>query len=76
MDEVGPDFGAGLDASAVPEGHMLSGSLDGKPVLLANVQGQYCAVSATCTHREPHSGKAFLSMALSGAPGITPAFPC
>jgi apoptosis-inducing factor 3 len=60
MDEVGPDFGAGLDASAIPEGHMLSGSLDGKPVLIANVQGQYCAVSATCTHLGGPLGKGLL----------------
>jgi nitrite reductase/ring-hydroxylating ferredoxin subunit len=47
---VEPDFGAGVDAATVPEGHMVSGSLHGKRVLLAKVQGQYYAVSATCTH--------------------------
>ena len=56
-DEQEPDFGTGVDASTVPDGQMLSGVLNGEPVLLANVQGEYCAVSATCTHLGAPLGK-------------------
>jgi NADPH-dependent 2,4-dienoyl-CoA reductase/sulfur reductase-like enzyme/nitrite reductase/ring-hydroxylating ferredoxin subunit len=49
-DSEGPDFGAGLYLSEVPEGQFVSGSFRGQRVLLANNQGRYCALSATCTH--------------------------
>jgi NADPH-dependent 2,4-dienoyl-CoA reductase/sulfur reductase-like enzyme/nitrite reductase/ring-hydroxylating ferredoxin subunit len=46
-----PDFKAGIDLATLPEGAMLAGRWQGKPVLLANHQGKYCALSATCTHQ-------------------------
>ena len=46
----GPDLDAGIDITTIPEGTMVTGCWRGKPVLLANDRGSYCAVSPTCTH--------------------------
>ena len=46
----GPDFESGIDVSTIPEGAMVTGCWRGQPVILANHQGRYCALSATCTH--------------------------
>jgi NADPH-dependent 2,4-dienoyl-CoA reductase/sulfur reductase-like enzyme/nitrite reductase/ring-hydroxylating ferredoxin subunit len=46
----GPDFGAGVDMATIPEGTMRTGCWRGNPVILANYQGHYSALSATCTH--------------------------
>jgi apoptosis-inducing factor 3 len=45
-----PDFEAGIDLATIPEGALLAGRWRGKQVILANHQGRYCVLSATCTH--------------------------
>jgi apoptosis-inducing factor 3 len=45
-----PDFQAGIDIATIPEGAIGTGCWRGSPVILANHQGRYCALSATCTH--------------------------
>lgn len=44
------DFKAGVDVATIPEGAILAGRWQGKPVILTNQQGQYCALSGVCTH--------------------------
>jgi NADPH-dependent 2,4-dienoyl-CoA reductase/sulfur reductase-like enzyme/nitrite reductase/ring-hydroxylating ferredoxin subunit len=44
------DFGTGVPMAALPAGQLVCGSFKGRPVLLVNNQGRYCALSATCTH--------------------------
>jgi NADPH-dependent 2,4-dienoyl-CoA reductase/sulfur reductase-like enzyme/nitrite reductase/ring-hydroxylating ferredoxin subunit len=46
----GPDFGEGVDASVLGDGEKLLGHVQGEPVLLARVRGEYFAIGATCTH--------------------------
>ncbi len=46
----GPDFGQGLPSSALAEGQMLLGQVDGEPVLLVRKDGECFAIGATCTH--------------------------
>jgi NADPH-dependent 2,4-dienoyl-CoA reductase/sulfur reductase-like enzyme/nitrite reductase/ring-hydroxylating ferredoxin subunit len=45
-----PDFKSGIDVATLPEGALVAGRWQGKTVLVANHQGRYCALSATCTH--------------------------
>lgn len=46
----GPDLKAGVISSALREGAMLLGQVDGEAVLLARSGGEVFAVGATCTH--------------------------
>src|SRR5687767_5925125 len=46
----GPDFDRGVPFSDIPDGGMLSGHAQGKPVLLARDGNDVFAISATCTH--------------------------
>lgn len=46
----GPDFGRGIPLSSIPDEGVLTGHVDGTPVLLSRVDGDLHAVSATCTH--------------------------
>jgi NADPH-dependent 2,4-dienoyl-CoA reductase/sulfur reductase-like enzyme/nitrite reductase/ring-hydroxylating ferredoxin subunit len=45
-----PDFEAGIDIATIPEGSIRTGCWRGRTVILANHQGRYCVLSATCTH--------------------------
>jgi len=36
--------------SDIPPGKMIKVSIDGKDVLVANIDGEYCATDDTCTH--------------------------
>ncbi len=36
--------------SDIPPGEMIKVSIDGKDVLVANIDGKYCATDDTCTH--------------------------
>jgi NADPH-dependent 2,4-dienoyl-CoA reductase/sulfur reductase-like enzyme/nitrite reductase/ring-hydroxylating ferredoxin subunit len=47
---TGPDLGAGVAASDVPDGGMLLGHAQGEAVLLARRGGDVFAVGANCTH--------------------------
>ena len=47
---TGPDLQAGVPVSDVPEGGMLGGHADGKPVLLARVASEWHAIDAACSH--------------------------
>lgn len=47
---TGPDLGAGVAVSDVPEGHMLAGHASGQPVLLARVGSEWFAIGAACSH--------------------------
>jgi NADPH-dependent 2,4-dienoyl-CoA reductase/sulfur reductase-like enzyme/nitrite reductase/ring-hydroxylating ferredoxin subunit len=46
----GPDLAAGVEESALADGAMLAGQVEGEPVLLARDGGQVYAIGATCTH--------------------------
>lgn len=46
----GPDLAAGVPIGDVPDGGLLRGHTQGAPVLLSNVDGQFHAVGAACTH--------------------------
>jgi 3-phenylpropionate/trans-cinnamate dioxygenase ferredoxin reductase subunit len=46
----GPDLTSGVPADQVPEGAMLAGHADGKPVLLAHSAGEWFAIGAVCSH--------------------------
>jgi NADPH-dependent 2,4-dienoyl-CoA reductase/sulfur reductase-like enzyme/nitrite reductase/ring-hydroxylating ferredoxin subunit len=46
----GADLEAGIDLAKIPEGGMETACWRGEPVLLTTLQGQVCALSATCTH--------------------------
>ena len=51
MDEAAtPDLGAGVPIEQVPAGGVLGVTLDGKPWLLARVDGQIVALGGKCTH--------------------------
>lgn len=45
----GPDFALGIPVADVTDRPLL-GHVDGEPVLVSRVQGEICAVGATCTH--------------------------
>ena len=46
---AGPDFARGVAADQVT-GRPLLGHVNGEAVLLTRVNGEFCAVGATCTH--------------------------
>jgi len=46
----GPDFGAGIELSALADGKMLRGHVQGEPVLLVRRGSEVFAIGATCTH--------------------------
>jgi NADPH-dependent 2,4-dienoyl-CoA reductase/sulfur reductase-like enzyme/nitrite reductase/ring-hydroxylating ferredoxin subunit len=46
----GPDLSSGVPVSQVPEGGMLAGHAQGKPVLLALSGGEWFAIGAVCSH--------------------------
>jgi 3-phenylpropionate/trans-cinnamate dioxygenase ferredoxin reductase subunit len=46
----GPDFGRGVLLSDIPDGGMLAGHADGKPVLVARHGDDVFAVGGQCTH--------------------------
>lgn len=47
----GPDFGRGIESSAVTEGSLLLGHAQGEAVVLARSGGQLFAIGAHCTHQ-------------------------
>jgi nitrite reductase/ring-hydroxylating ferredoxin subunit len=47
---TGPDFGRGVPLSELPEGGMVGGHVEGKPVLLARRGDEIFAVGGQCTH--------------------------
>jgi NADPH-dependent 2,4-dienoyl-CoA reductase/sulfur reductase-like enzyme/nitrite reductase/ring-hydroxylating ferredoxin subunit len=47
---AGPDLTRGIPAADLREGSMLQGAVDGKPVLIACVGGEYFAIGGKCTH--------------------------
>src|SRR5262245_37565450 len=47
---IGPDFGAGVDASIVRDGEPLLGHANGEAVLLVRRGDDFFAIGATCTH--------------------------
>jgi apoptosis-inducing factor 3 len=49
-DEFGPDLSAGLKTTGLPDGTLLGGSIDGRPVVLVNDGGRICAFAGKCTH--------------------------
>lgn len=49
-DSKSPDLESGFDLEHIPNGRMVPGCWRGKPVIVVNQQGRYCAVSAECTH--------------------------
>lgn len=46
----GPDFSRGVKVSAIPDGGMLGGHVDGQPVLLARRGDELFAVGSKCPH--------------------------
>src|SRR5882724_7901396 len=46
----GPDLTSGVPISQVPDGAMLAGHAQGKPVLLARSGGEWFAIGAVCSH--------------------------
>lgn len=57
----GPDLAAGILASSLPDGAMISGRVDDEGVLLARVGNEIFAISAKCTHHGGPLGKGVLS---------------
>jgi NADPH-dependent 2,4-dienoyl-CoA reductase/sulfur reductase-like enzyme/nitrite reductase/ring-hydroxylating ferredoxin subunit len=49
-DSSGPDFRRGIPLSEIPEGGMLGGHVDGKPVLVARHGEDVFGVGGQCTH--------------------------
>ena len=47
---AGPDLTRGIPAADLRDGSMLQGAVDGKPVLIACVGGEYFAIGGKCTH--------------------------
>jgi NADPH-dependent 2,4-dienoyl-CoA reductase/sulfur reductase-like enzyme/nitrite reductase/ring-hydroxylating ferredoxin subunit len=47
---TGPDLSQGVPLSGLPDGGMLAGHANGKPVLLARRGGELFAVDGACTH--------------------------
>jgi apoptosis-inducing factor 3 len=60
-DLTGPDLSTGVSIRDVPEGGMLVGHANGKPVLLARMGGEFHAVSAMCTHYGASLGDGLLA---------------
>lgn len=56
----GPDFAAGVPISQVPEGGMLTGHAEGKPVILARAGGEWFAIGAVCSHYSGPLGEGLL----------------
>jgi len=50
----GPDFSAGIALSAIPEGSTVAGRVGDDPVLLSRLDGEFYAVSGSCTHYGAH----------------------
>jgi apoptosis-inducing factor 3 len=46
----GPDFSAGVSFQSIPDGGMIGGHADGKPVLLSRRGEEIFAIGAQCTH--------------------------
>lgn len=46
----GPDLEAGVPGETIKEGSLLLGHAGGEAVLLSRVDGQVCAIAATCSH--------------------------
>src|SRR5215210_8412997 len=46
----GPDLGAGIAVTGVPEGKLVAGHVDGEAVLLARQGSEWFAVGAVCSH--------------------------
>src|SRR3954468_5170553 len=46
----GPDLASGVPASLIPDGGMLAGHAQGKPVLLARSGTEWFAIGAVCSH--------------------------
>jgi 3-phenylpropionate/trans-cinnamate dioxygenase ferredoxin reductase subunit len=46
----GPDLASGIPIDQVPDGDMLAGHAEGKPVLLARSAGEWFAIGAVCSH--------------------------
>ena len=47
---AGPDLEAGIPVEQVPDGGMLAGHAQGKPVLLARRGDEWFAIGAACSH--------------------------
>ncbi|MGH9448995.1 MAG: FAD-dependent oxidoreductase, partial [Terriglobia bacterium] len=47
---AGPDFTQGVPLADIAEGGMITGHVDGEPVLLVRQAGNLFAIGATCTH--------------------------
>jgi NADPH-dependent 2,4-dienoyl-CoA reductase/sulfur reductase-like enzyme/nitrite reductase/ring-hydroxylating ferredoxin subunit len=56
----GPDFAAGVPLALIPDGGMLLGHANGKPVLLTRTDGEVFAIGATCTHYSGPLGEGLL----------------
>ena len=56
----GPDLTQGIPASDVREGAMVSGHVDGKPVLIARVGQEFLAITNKCTHYSAPLAKGLL----------------
>ena len=46
----GPDLAAGINTADVAEGSLVAGVFEGKPALLVNDHGRFCAWTGECTH--------------------------
>ena len=60
----GPDFARGVSLSLIPDGGMLAGHAEGKPVLLAREGDDVFAVGGQCTH---YGGPLALGLVVGGA---------
>ena len=49
------------ETAEVPAGKMKMVTVDGKEILIANVEGKYYAMGNKCTHRGGHLSKGSLS---------------
>src|ERR1700737_2937075 len=47
---AGPDFESGVPIEQIPDGRMLAGHAQGKPVLLARQEDEWFAIGAVCSH--------------------------
>ena len=63
-DMSGPDFARGVSLSLIPDGGMLGGHAEGKPVLLAREGNDVFAVGGQCTH---YGGPLALGLVVGGA---------
>ncbi len=58
--EEAPDFVRVVAAAELPPGQTMEALVNGKPVALFNVGGEYHAISNTCLHRGGPLGKGVL----------------